>query len=103
MFEEGLLVPFTKNCMLVIVILFKIKMRWAALIDDVFDVLEVDLADVRRHCREDLVCIPVLTKVLSLDVADDHAGVESVVDGTSGGKVNLFLRDCCLISIFQSW
>ncbi len=99
MFKEGLLITLTKNRMLVIVILFKIKMRWAALIDYAFYMLAVDFTDVRRNCCEYFVCIPTLSNIFSLEVVDDHAGVESVVDGTSGGKVNSFLMDCCLISI----
>jgi hypothetical protein len=99
MFKEGLLITLMKNRMLVIVILFKIKMRWAALIDYAFYMLAVDLTDVRRNCHKYFVCIPTLSSVFSLEVADNHASVESVVDGTSGGKVNSFLRDCCLISI----
>ena len=79
MFKEGLLVPFTKNRMHVIVVLFKIKMRWAVLIDEAFDMLAVVFTDVWRYCRKYFFCIPALTDILSLEVADDHADEESIV------------------------
>jgi hypothetical protein len=47
MLEEGMLIPFMENRMLVFVILFKIKMGWATLVDDTFDVLAVFIFDVR--------------------------------------------------------
>ncbi len=42
-----MLIPFTKNCLLVVVILFKIKIGWATLVDDAFDVVAVFIFDVR--------------------------------------------------------
>ena len=45
MLEEGLLIPFLKNCMLVVIILFEIKMGQATLVDDALDVSTVFVAD----------------------------------------------------------
>jgi hypothetical protein len=75
MFEEGLLIAFAKNGMLIFIILFEIEMRWAALIDDALDVLAVDLADVGQHCRKYSFCIPALANILSLEISNDHACV----------------------------
>ena len=75
MFEEGLLIAFAKNGMLIFIIFFEIKMRWAALIDDVLDVLAVYLADVGRHCCKYSFCIPALSDILSLEISNDHACV----------------------------
>ncbi len=47
MSEEGMLIPFTENSVLVLVILLKIKMGRAILIDDAFDVLAVFIFDVQ--------------------------------------------------------
>ena len=47
--KNGLLVPFPKDHVFVIIILFKIDVGRAALIDDPFNVLAIDLVDVRQH------------------------------------------------------
>ena len=75
MFEEGLLIAFAKNGMLIFIILFEIEMRWAALIDDALDVLAVDLTDVGRHCPKYSFCIPALANILSLEILNNHACV----------------------------
>ncbi len=47
MLEEGMLIPFTMNHVLVFVIFLKIEIGWATLVDDAFDVLAVFIFDVR--------------------------------------------------------
>ncbi len=44
--EEGMLIPFMENRVLVLIILVKIKMGQATLVDDAFDVLVVFIIDV---------------------------------------------------------
>jgi hypothetical protein len=46
MLEEGLLIPFFEDRMLVVVILFEVEVGWATLIDDASDMVAIDLADV---------------------------------------------------------
>ena len=45
--EKGLLVSLPKDHVFIIIILFKIDVRWASLIDDTLDVLAIDFTDVR--------------------------------------------------------
>ena len=47
--KEGLLVSFPKDHVFVIIILFKIDVGWAALVDDPSNMLAISLVDVRRH------------------------------------------------------
>ncbi len=47
MLEEGLLIPFFEDQVLVVVILFKIEVGRATLINYSFDMLAIDLANVR--------------------------------------------------------
>jgi hypothetical protein len=46
MLEEGLLIPFFENQVLVVLIFFKIEIGWETLINDAFDMLAIDLAYV---------------------------------------------------------
>ncbi len=47
MLKEGLLIPFFEDRVLVVVIIFEIEIGWATLINDAFDMLAIDLANVR--------------------------------------------------------
>jgi hypothetical protein len=47
MFEEGLLIPFAKDRVLVVIVLFEVKVGWVTLIDDTSNMITIDLTDVR--------------------------------------------------------
>ncbi len=46
--KKGLLAPFSKDDVFIIIVLFKIDVRRATLIDDPFNVLAIDLVNVRQ-------------------------------------------------------
>ncbi len=47
MFEEGLLIPFAKDQVLVVIVLFEVEVGWVTLIDDASTMITIDLTDVR--------------------------------------------------------
>ena len=85
--------------MLVLVIFFEIELSRAALVDDPPNMLAIISVDIRRNRCKDSICITALANILSLNVTDDHSGVEAVVNGAGSGEIDALLRDCRLIRI----
>ncbi len=79
------MIPLPKNLMLVFVHLFKIKIGWASLIDNLLDVFAIFSYYVRRHRCKNCISIPTLAGIFAIEVTNDHTCVESIMDGTSSG------------------
>ena len=100
---KGFLISFTKDHVLIFIILFKNKIQWTALVDSSLNVHLIFLVDAQRYRINDHICISTFTYVLSFQVADDHFDMKSVVDSTGCCQVNSFEGDILLLSIVQSW
>jgi hypothetical protein len=84
--KEGLLIPLPKNLMLVFVRLFKIKIGWASLMDDLLDVFAIFSYYVRRHHCKNCISVPTLAGIVfTIEVMNDHTRVESIMDGIGSG------------------
>jgi hypothetical protein len=73
--KKGLLISSLKDCMLVLILFFKLESRWADLVDYLFDMLAVFDADAGQNCRKNSFCIPALSDILSLEISNNHACV----------------------------
>ncbi len=88
MLKESLLTPLLENIMFIFVVLIKIKIRWAPLINYSLDVFAILAANVGGDLQKDGLGISTFPNVFAFKVADYHSNIESVMDCTCSCEVD---------------
>ncbi len=88
MLEESLLIPFLENIMFIFVVLFKIEVGWAPLINYLLDVFAILATNVGGDLQKDSIGISFFPKVFAFKVVDYHSDVESIMDRACSHEVD---------------
>ncbi len=100
--KKCLLVPFPEDHVLIFVIFLKIDVWRASLINDLINVRAIDVVNIWWYLFNDCISISGFTNVLALQVSNNHAHVQAVVDGAGSCQVNSLLGNFGLIGVVKS-